>query len=783
MTMRDPLLLLLALILSACSPSTAAIDPRLGPTDGQACPLLVTAEADADWALFQSRAADLDDALSCDPVLRNCRLVAQPEATADLPGVLWVQAAPPSPEPTLDGLVSALGVDLVRPWDGIEPPEWPVSGAGVTASIWDPHAPDVDHPDLVGRILRAPALAAEYSHATQVGGVLGGDGAGTNDIYDGWNARRWAGVAPEVDFLFWLAGGEPDLTFGQQLQEAINEREADLGSFSYKLGIGGFYDGLASSIDGIIRAEADYIDRAVPFFWATANDGDDEGYFSLADYTAAKNVIAVGASNANDDSLAGFSSMGPTADGRLKPDVVAPGCYDTLEVEVEVDAVRLLDHADGIVQQWTWETDGDVEGWTAIHDLEPLQASGGRLRTVVLGRDPYMHGPHISFPAGDVASVEIDFQSGPVAWAQFFWKTYGGDWAEERHLDYPVPGTGEVQTIRLEVGEHPEWTGELLQIRLDPASLGVTVPEDGGGYVPNCGTSLAAPAVAGVAALMLQGWREGAPDEPPPSPAAYKAALVATALDLVGESDNTNPDLGVPTPYGEGPDYATGYGLVQAPGAVQAFADGLVTTADVQQEGEAWDRSIDVSSPARLQVALAWDDMPGQPGAEVILENDLDLVLLDPDGVEHLPWVLDPEVPEAPATRGVNDVDNLEVATVDAAAAGRWTVRVSAARLVEESQGFAVVAALDGEPIPIVAPDISDDDDAVDDDDDGGSGCSCTSDLASRGAGAPAALLLLLLGLGRFRRRPPTSPPAPPAPSSSPPPSPGAPGPARRPAA
>jgi MYXO-CTERM domain-containing protein len=167
----------------------------------------------------------------------------------------------------------------------------------------------------------------------------------------------------------------------------------------------------------------------------------------------------------------------------------------------------------------------------------------------------------------------------------------------------------------------------------------------------------------------------------------------------------------------------------------------------------------------------------------VILENDLDLVLLDPDGVEHLPWVLDPEVPEAPATRGVNDVDNLEVATVDAAAAGRWTVRVSAARLVEESQGFAVVAALDGEPIPIVAPDISDDDDAVDDDDDGGSGCSCTSDLASRGAGAPAALLLLLLGLGRFRRRPPTSPPAPPAPSSSPPPSPGAPGPARRPAA
>lgn len=52
------------------------------------------------------------------------------------------------------------------------------------------------------------------------------------------------------------------------------------------------------------------------------------GYLPISDYTTSaqstsKNAIIVGASDAN--TVAFFSSRGPTYDGRIKPDVVAPG--------------------------------------------------------------------------------------------------------------------------------------------------------------------------------------------------------------------------------------------------------------------------------------------------------------------------------------------------------------------------------------------------------------------------------------------------------------------------
>jgi subtilisin family serine protease len=95
-----------------------------------------------------------------------------------------------------------------------------------------------------------------------------------------------------------------------------------------------FYDTLCATVDEYIVDHPDYL--AV---FSAGNSGD-QGSCSIAVPAVAKNILSVGAStsgksrgfkvdpNVEDlDSVAWFSSRGPTIDGRTKPDVLAPGYY------------------------------------------------------------------------------------------------------------------------------------------------------------------------------------------------------------------------------------------------------------------------------------------------------------------------------------------------------------------------------------------------------------------------------------------------------------------------
>ncbi len=687
-----------------------------------------------------------------------CRLTADGPLLRQLAAwdpVAWIQPWGGPPVATLSGVAQALGVDQVRPPSG-EPPSYAISGAGVVAALIDPDCVDETHPDLAGRVLRSTD-SGSCSHATQCGGVLGGSGAATQQVYADWDPYRWAGMAPEVQIAFYQTSASSVFTLDDQIVDAVESYGAQLGSFSFRQGTGGDYNSDAAAIDRLIHNGGGELPRAIPFFWATANEAAVEGYHSLADYASAKNLVAVGATNANDDSLADFSSMGPTADGRLKPDVMAPGCYDTLGVDVEVDRVRVLGGGEAAFD-WSFDADGDDEGWAPMHDLEAFEVSGGSLHTTVTGRDPYMHGPEVLADSADLDTVELTFHAGTVIAGQIFWQNSGGGWAEERHLDFHMPGTAELRTVELDVASHENWTGDFTQLRLDPAVLGVTVPEQGPTYVGSCGTSLAAPAVAGVAALMIDAWQQTKPDQPLPSPAVYKAVLTATATDLIGLGSGVNPDLDAPTPSHEGPDYATGWGLVWAPGAVAAFEehqpeDPRFRTGTVQADVTSWSMELQVpSGGSELRVMLAWDDLPGETMATQALQNDLELRLLDPEGGEHLPWVLDPDDPSAAATTGANSRDNLEGVSIFDPTAGTWTVRVSAVRLVEGSQDFAITAALDGWPTALPAPPSEDtgldSPPPSDTDEEEPGGCGCD------GSGTGGALLAMLgLWAGSLRRR------------------------------
>lgn len=135
-----------------------------------------------------------------------------------------------------------------------------------------------------------------------------------------------------------------------------------------------------------------------------------------------------------------------------------------------------------------------------------------------------------------------------------------------------------------------------------------------------------------------------------------------------------------------GPDYAFGWGLMDVEAAAEVLLD-LGNTTELQE------LSISAAQPSytatytsnqpELVISIAWTDRAGGANTSTAeddrtpdLVNDLNLVVTDANGTQFLPWKLNPDRPRDAATRGVNNVDNIEVVQIPNPS-GNYTVNVT----------------------------------------------------------------------------------------------------------
>ena len=226
-------------------------------------------------------------------------------ALATYDGIKWIDQHYASVDLN-DGVRFAINADAVQA------PSYGLAGTGVMIGQWESKHPDDTHIDLVERITNRDDGWAVGDHATQVAGTMIGDGSLLAD-------RRYRGLATAatiVSFHSW--DNVSDLR--RQYKEAIELYNIDIANNSWGKVEWHVYKDYTAVMDGIVRGS---LGKPVSIVWAVGNEG---GWATVLCTAVGKNVVTVGATNSDDNSLWAWSNKGPTEDGRLKPDVVAPGC-------------------------------------------------------------------------------------------------------------------------------------------------------------------------------------------------------------------------------------------------------------------------------------------------------------------------------------------------------------------------------------------------------------------------------------------------------------------------
>lgn len=278
----------------------------------------------------------------------NVAALAQSDAT------LWIEPAPKrklydeAASKIVGGDDGVAGTRTVTQQEGFD-------GSGVTVCVADTGLDTGDtntmHPDLRGRVTGFQFYgnltdgSDGYGHGTHCAGIIAGNAA-TGETDPDSGQLYGLGIAPGADLFIERifddnAGEANPFPSDETLTRDAVRHGAKIGSNSWGNDTQGDYDLDCMQFDALVRDADAETPGDQPYILEFSAGNAGPAPQTIGSPAAAKNVIATGASENTagtlamtyglyadgPDTLADFSSRGPCADGRIKPDLVAPGTW------------------------------------------------------------------------------------------------------------------------------------------------------------------------------------------------------------------------------------------------------------------------------------------------------------------------------------------------------------------------------------------------------------------------------------------------------------------------